>query len=64
MTISATAIKKCDMPAAAGPALLAPGPDFERDKSAPLYLSAAVPVRLDAHREFVNSATTLRLTAI
>ena len=37
---------------------------FERDKSAPLNLSAAVPVRLDAHRDFVNSATTLRLGAI
>jgi hypothetical protein len=37
---------------------------FEREESAPLHLSAAVPVRLDAHRDFVNSATTLRLTAI
>jgi hypothetical protein len=37
---------------------------FERDKSAPLQLSSAVPVRLDAHRDFVNSATTLHLRAI
>ncbi|HEX8479960.1 MAG TPA: RES family NAD+ phosphorylase [Telluria sp.] len=37
---------------------------FERDKSAPLPLSAAAPVRLGAHRDFVNSATTLRLCAV
>jgi hypothetical protein len=37
---------------------------FERDGNAPLDLTAATPVRLDAHRDFVHSGTALRLSAV